>query len=174
MPQYATSGSGSLALNPVLPAVLWPGDQVYLWGATNTNPGFGAADAGAPPPGQIAAPNDGNVNFEDVVTGARSIAVQLASRPGGGAAPGCMVQVIANGNPGAAEVDIQDAAIDADGAYLTNTSSTIYKLTTWTQIGSSNFWTAWSQFQPEGAGFITLKLIANPNGVEYTAKLVYV
>src|ERR1700682_5707453 len=137
MPQYATSGSGSMTLNPVLPAVLWPGDTAYVWGATNTNPGFGQADAAASPPGQIAASNDGNVHFEDVGKGARIIAVQLATRPGGGAPPGCMVQVFANGNPGAAEVDIQDAAIDADGAYLTNTSSTIYKLTTWTQVGNS-------------------------------------
>jgi hypothetical protein len=84
-----------------------------------------------------------------------------------------MVQVFASANPGAAEIDVQDAAIDADGAYVTS-SNTAYKLTTWTQVGGSGLYTAWAEFQPEGGRFISLKVIANPNGVNFIAKVSYI
>jgi hypothetical protein len=165
MPQHFQSGTEALTPNPVLPAVLYPGDDCYVFGTSFA--------AGQPPtPGIIQAPNDANVQFETVAVDERSIAVNLASRPGGGAAPGVMVMVVANGNPGAAEIDVQDAGIDADGAYETNTSSAAYKMTVWTQEGAN--WVSWTELQPEGARFITLLCVANPNGVKFTAKISYV
>jgi hypothetical protein len=165
MGQYATSGSESFTRNPITPTAMWPGDDVYVWGTSFV--------AGQPPtPGQIQAPNDDNVQFEAVAVDERSLAVYLTPRPGGGAPAGCIVQIIANGNPGVMEVDVQDAGIDADGAYQTNLSSAAYKITTWTQ--EMNVWTAWAELQPEGAKFISLLCITNPNGVSLKAKISYV
>jgi hypothetical protein len=163
MPSYANSGLGTMLPNPIPPTVLWPGDQKYVFGTSPNNPG------------QISTPNDSNVITEAVQVGERSIAVVLAARPGGGAPPGCMVQVIASANPGVAEIDVQDAAVDADGAYLTQTTSAAYKMTVWTALmDGSGRYISTTQLQPEGAGFITLKVIANPNAATYTAKIVYV
>jgi hypothetical protein len=149
--------------NPILPTILWPGDFKYLFGTSPNTPGT------------ISTPNDSNVVTEAVVVGERSIAIVLAPRPGGGAPPGLMVQVIASANPGAAEIDVQDAAVDADGAYLTQTTSSAYKITTWTILGdASGRYIGTTELQPEGAGFITLKVIANPNAVTFTAKALYV
>ena len=163
MPSYANSGLGTMTLNPILPTILWPGDQKYLFGTSPNTPGT------------ISTPNDGNVVTEAVIVGERSIAVALAPRAGGGAPPGCMVQVIASANPGAAEIDVQDAATDADGAYLTQTTSAAYKMTVWAALGDgSGRYISTTELQPEGAQFITLKVVANPNGVTYTAKIVYI
>jgi len=162
MPAYANSGLGTMTVNPIVPTVLYPGDEKYVFGTSPNNPG------------QISTPNDSNVITEAVVAGERSIAVALAPRPGGGAVPGVMVQVIASANPGAAEIDVQDAAVDADGAYLTQTTSTAYKMTVWTALGGSGQYISTTQLQPEGGHFITLKVIANPNAVTFTAKIVYV
>src|ERR1700680_1449895 len=119
MAQYATSNTGSLVLNPVSPAILGPGDSVYLWGTSFV--------AGQPPtPGIIQAPNDANVQFETVVVNERSIACNFQPRPGGGNAAGASIMVIANGNPGVMEVDVQVSPMDADGAYLTPSAS--YKI----------------------------------------------
>jgi hypothetical protein len=149
--------------NPVLPTVLWPGDFKYVFG---TSPNL---------PGQIPTPNDSNVVTEAVVVGERSIAVALAPRPGGGAPPGVQVQVIASANPGAAEIDVQDASVDADGAYLTQTTSAAYKLTVWTALGDgSGRFISTTELQPEGTQFISLKVIANPNAVTFTGKVTYI
>ncbi len=165
MPPYATSGTENQTLNTTPATALWPGDQVYVLGTSFV--------AGQPPtPGIIQAPNDTNVQFEAVTIDERTIAVALAPRPGGGAPPGVMVQVTADSNPGVAEIDVEDAAIDADGAYELNTSSTAYKITTFTQEGT--VWTGWTQLQPEGAGFITLRVVLNPNSSKWKAKIVYV
>ena len=161
MPPYATSGTGNVSLNTQLPAALWPGDEYYPFGVATYAPG------------QIQKPNDANVQYEAVVVGERSISCALAPRPSGGSPPGVMVQVFTNGNPGAAEIDVQDANIDADGAYLTPTSSTAYKITTWTQLGASSVYTGFTELQPEGGRFISLKVIANPNAVPMWAKLSY-
>lgn len=164
MPAYNTSGTNSLTPNPVLPTVLMPGDETYLFGTATLTPG------------QSQKPNDSNVLTEAVTVGERSIAVTLGPRPGGGAPPGMFVQVIANANPGAAEIDVQDAAVDADGAYITPapSGSTAWKMTTWTQIGGTTNYIGTTALQPEGGHFNTLKIIANPNSVSFTAKLVYV
>ena len=162
MPQYANNLAGNLTVNPVLPAALLPGDEAYLFGTAVLTPG------------QSQKPNDANVQFEVVTVNERSIAVCLVSRPGGGAAPGIMVQVFANANPGAAEIDVQDAAVDADGAYLTPSGNTAYKLTTWTQLGNSGIYTAFAELEPETGPFVTLKVIANPNAVSFWAKVKYV
>lgn len=156
---YQTSGTGNLTLNPTLPSVLWPGDAVYLFG---TGPGA---------QGGNSLPDDTTVGFEARAVGDRSLAVCLAPRPAGGAPPGVHVEVIANANPGAAEIDVQDAAIDGDGHYLTQSTSTAYKITTWTQVGAN--WIGSTQLQPEGGRFISLKVIANPNAVSFKAKLSY-
>jgi hypothetical protein len=84
-----------------------------------------------------------------------------------------MVQVIASANPGLAEIDVQDAAVDADGAYLTQTTSAAYKMTVWTALPNGTYIST-TQLQPEGGRFISLKVILNPNGVTFTAKLAYV
>lgn len=167
MGQYANSGKGTMAVNPILPAALYPGDDIYILGTSFV--------AGQPPtPGQIQTPNDSNVNFEAFAIGARSLAVVLASRPGGGAPPGVIIQITANANPGVMEIDVQDAAIDADGAYLTNASATnAWKITTWTATNDGK-WTAWTELQPEGTRFMSLKCITNPNAVSLTAKVSYV
>src|ERR1700676_2515602 len=102
MPSYANSGLGTMTVNPVLPTVLWPGDEKYLFGTSPNNPG------------QISTPNDSNVITEAVTVGERSISVALAPRPAGGSPPGVHIQVIASANPGVAEIDVQDAAVDAD------------------------------------------------------------
>src|SRR5580700_11374290 len=100
MPKYFNSGLGTMTVNPVPSTGLLPGDEKYLWGTS-----------GIPPtPGQIQAPNDSNVVTEAVAVNERSIAIQLVPRPGGGSPAGLMVQVIASANPGAAEIDVQDAA----------------------------------------------------------------
>lgn len=159
MPAYATSGSNSLTPNPVLPAVMYPGDDVYVFGTCTQNPG------------QLSTPNDSNVLFETVAAGERSIAVCLAPRPSG-YPPGLMVQVSTNADPGSsAEIDVQDATVDADGAYLTSATTT-YSIKVWTKNGA--IWTAWAQLQPESGRFVSLKCITNPNGVKFTAKLSYV
>lgn len=168
MPSYQNSGLGTMTPNPTLPTVLWPGDEKYVFGTS--------VAAGTPPtPGIIQTPNDSNVVTEAVVVGERSIAVALAPRPGGGAVGGIMVQAIASANPGAAEIDVQDAAVDADGAYLTQTTSAAYKMTVWTALtDGSGRYISTTQLQPEGGRFISLKVIANPNAVTFTAKIVYV
>ena len=162
MPPYpGVQGATVPVKSNACPLVLTPGDSCYMFGVL-------ASTATQLPV------NDTNVAFETVTAGERSISIQLAPRAGGGAPPGIMVQVIANANPGAAEIDVQDAAVDADGCYLTNTSSTAYKLTTWTQLGSTGTYVAWTELQPEGAQFISLLCVANPNAVKFTAKAVYV
>ena len=168
MPSYANSGLGTLTLNPVLPTVLYVGDEKYVFGTS--------VAVGQPPtPGIIQTPNDSNVVLEAVTVGERSIAVALAPRPGGGSPPGVMIQVVASANPGAAEIDVQDAAVDADGAYLTQTTSTAYKLTVWTLLGDgSGRYISTTQLQPEGGHFISLKVVLNPNAISYAAKIVYI
>ena len=165
MGQYATSGTGNISANTQLPAALWPGDEVYLFGTS-----FVAASG--PTPGQIQAPNDANVQFETVTVGERSLSAALAPRPGGGQAAGISVLVVASANPGAAEIDVQVSPSDSDGTYLTPSNSA-YKLTTWTAAGNGQFF-AWTELQPSGDNFISLKVIANPNSVKFTAKLSYV
>lgn len=165
MSQYATSGTNSLTPNPVPPAMLLPGDSVYVFGLSYVG--------GTPTPGQILTPNDSNVQFEAVTLGERSIAVALAPRPGGGAPPGLMVQVNCSINPSSTmEVDIQDSSIDADGAYITNTSSAIYKMTAWTLNGG--IYTTWAELQPEGGVFVSLKIVALTANMKLTAKITYV
>lgn len=159
MPQYATSNTGQLTANTAPPTVLWPGDEFYPFGTTPFVPG------------QQQKPTDANVAFEAVTLNERSISCALAPRPGGGAPPGIMVQVFASAAPGAAEIDVQDSAVDADGAYLTPTNVN-FKLTTWTQNGS--VFTAWAELEPEAGAFVSLKVIANPNGVNFWAKIKYV
>lgn len=161
MPQYKDSGTNNITRNPVQPTALYPGDQTYLFGTKTLVPG------------QQQVPTDNDVQFEAVTVGERSISCQLVPRMGGGVA-GCIVSIMANGNPGAAEIDVQDSATDADGLYITQTSSTAYKINSWTQIGSSNNYFATAEFQPEGGRFISLKCVANPNAVLFTAKVAYV
>jgi hypothetical protein len=160
MTQYANSGLETLAVNPVAPVGLAPGDEVYVFGTK------------VYVPGEVAKPNDTNVQFETVVVDERSIAVTLMPRPGGGSPPAIIVQVSTNANPGAAEIDIQDAAVDADGAYETPTGSTAYKITTFTQENA--IWTAFAEISPAIGRFITLLIVANPNAVAWTAKICYV
>ncbi|MBU6231662.1 hypothetical protein KGP36_03255 [Patescibacteria group bacterium] len=164
MPIYYNNGKNTLAVNPVPPTCLMPGDGKYMLGLS-------VAAGIAPTPGQVQEPNDSNVLFEAVNVNDRSIAINLAPRPMGGSTPGLLVQVSADGDPGAAEIDIQDAAVDADGAYLTPNNA-VYKITAWTLNGA--VYTAWTELQPESGRFVTLKVIANPNGVKFTAKAVYV
>lgn len=163
MPQYANSGTGSLAVNPTLPAALWPGDEIWFFGTSVLTPGV------------QQKPTDANVQLEAVVVGERSIAATLAPRPPGGAPPALMVMVIGSAAPGAAEIDIQDAAIDADGAYLTPTGSIAYKVTAFTALtDGSGRSVAFAEISPEVGHFVSLKVIANPNGVNWAAKGVYV
>lgn len=160
MPAYLTSGTNNLTLNPTPPSALYPGDQIYLFG---TGPGA---------QGGNSLPDDTAVGFEAVQVGERSIACQLVDMPM--RSPGGVhVMVLASANPGAAEIDVQDAAMDADGAYLTQTTSTAYKITTWTQVGASGVYIGTTELQPEGGRFISLKVIANPNAVSFKAKLSY-
>lgn len=161
MPKYNTSGTGNTTLNPIIPAALWPGDECYVWGTAVQTPG------------QIAAPNDTNVVTEAVAVGDRSLAVSLAPRPGGGSAAGIMVQIKASANPGVCEIDVQESAVDCDGGYLTNTTSAAWKITVWTANGDGTF-IAWTELQPEGARFVSLKCVTNPNAVKFQAKIAYV
>ena len=162
MPQYQNSGTGSLAVNPVLPVALWPGDDAWLLGTSTLTPGV------------QQKPTDANVVLEAVTVGERSLACVLASRPGGGAPPSLMVFVIASANPGAAEIDVQDSGTDSDGGYQTPTGSTAYKITTWTALtDGSGKYVGWTELSPEAGRFISLKVIANPNAVNFAAKVSY-
>ncbi len=165
MPQYKTNGSGLMTLNTEFPTVLFPGDEKYVFGLSH-------AEGQPPTPGQIDAPNDTNCVFETVAVAEASIAVALAPRPTGGA-PGVMVQIVASADPGVCEFDVQDAAIDADGAYILPTASTAYIINTWTAVAGGLF-TAWTELQPEGGRFVRIKCITNPNTVKFKAKIVYV
>jgi hypothetical protein len=79
-----------------------------------------------------------------------------------------------NGNPGVMEVDIQNAPMDADGAYLLPTGAT-YKITSWTgPVGPKNYYFAWAELQPVGDDFLRIKVITNPNGVLIAAKVNYI
>lgn len=160
MPQYATSGSLSLVPNTTPPACLWPGDEAYQFGTS------------AFVPGNPQKPTDATVQFETVTVAERSIAVNLANRPGGGSPAGVEVRVFANANPGAAEIDVQIANVDADGAYTTPSGSAAYKITVWTQEG--NQWVGAADLQPLGAPFMTLNVVANPNAVKFWSKVTYV
>lgn len=162
MGQYATSGSNNRTLNTALPTGLVPGGECYVFGTVTATPGVSPA------------PNDTNVQFEAVTVGERSLSVALGSRPGGGAAPGISVQVNASGNPGAAEIDVQTSPVDADGAYQTPTGSAAYKITTWTGPLSDGSYTAFAELQPLADRFASLKVIANPNTVKFTGKIVYI
>lgn len=162
MPAYNTSNSKSLTLNPIAPAALWPGDEVYQFGTA------------AFVPGNPQKPTDATVQFETVTVNERSIAACLAPRPGGGTASGVEVRIFANANPGAAEIDVQISNVDADGAYTTPTGSAAYKITVWTQIGGTNVWVGGADFQPLGADFMTLLVVANPNAVSFWSKAKYV
>lgn len=160
MPPYATSGTNNLTLNTAVPSALYPGDYIYLFG---TGPGA---------QGGNSLPDDTTVGFEAVNVGERSIACQLADLPS--RSPGGVhILVITSANPGAAEIDVQDAAVDADGAYITQSTSAAYKITTWTQVGASANWIGSTELQPEGGRFISLKVVANPNAVQFKAKLSY-
>lgn len=167
MPQYATANTNNNSLNTQLPSVLWPGDSLYLFGLS-----FIAANG--PTPGQIIAANDSNVLPETAAANATSIAAAFAPRPGGGAAPGASILVIANANPGVMEVDVQLSPMDSDGSYALPTGSTTFKINTWTQMGGSTNWFAWAEFEPLSDFFARLKVITNPNAVKLTAKLNYV
>jgi hypothetical protein len=158
MPQYQNNGLNNLAVNPAPPVALRPQEVAYLLGTATT--------AGQPI-------SDSNISFEAVTVGERSIAAMLAARPAAGNAPGLRVQVVARANTGAAEIDVQDAGVDAEGAYATPTGSATYKLTTWTALGGGLFM-AFAELVPETGPFVTLKVIANPNAVSYWAKVTYV
>jgi hypothetical protein len=155
LPIYNGSGSNSLTRNPVPPTVLYPGDSKYLFGVSPNTPGT------------ISTPNDDNVEAETLVDGNASIAICLAPRPGGGAPPGLMVQVFMTADPGAAEVDVQDAAVDADGAYIT-----VDQITVFTNNGS--VYVAWTELEPEAGAFIRVACVLNPNAVSMVVKATYV
>ena len=138
------------------PTVLYPGDQKYL---------FGTAPAGAMP-----QPSDANVVSEAIVAGDESVPVQLASMPG--RVPGCMVQIVASADPGAAVFVIQESAIDTDGSYLVP-SNPAYTLSTWTARGDGTY-TVWSQLQPDSSVLLRLSRSAGGNNVNYKAKIAYV
>lgn len=151
-------------LNP--PPALEQGGDRYLFGTT-------VAAGTGPTPGVVQAPNDANVVTEAAATGVLSQQVHLCPRANGGA-PGVIVQVIASADPGAAEVDIQDAAIDITGAYLTPNNAA-YKLTVWTAMADgTGRYMSYTELQPEGTRFMRLKVVANPNAVTWIAKVVYV
>lgn len=157
MPPYATSGQGTVALNTALPTVLQQGDDFYPFGTAPYTPGA------------ISKPNDTNVQFESVSIGERSIAWTIDHGPAQ-APRSLFVQAFASANPGAAEIDIQDAGIDADGAYAT--PATGNKLgTTWTQVGASGVYTAQVATTQEVGKFSSLKVIANPNAVQFWVKV---
>lgn len=168
MPQYATNNTGNLTLNTQQPSILWPGDSLYLLGTSQV--------AGQPPtPGIIQAANDTNVQFETAGVNYTSIAASFAPRPGGGAAPGASILVVANGNPGVMEVDVQLSPMDSDGSYLLPTGSSTYKINSWTgPTGPNGYYFAWEEFEPLSDFFARLKVITNPNAVKLTAKLNYV
>jgi hypothetical protein len=115
------------------------------------------------------------VQFEAAAVGEASIAANMASRPGGGAAPGASVLIMLNGNPGVMEVDIQTSPMDADGAYLLPTGSGVYKITGWTgPVGPKNYYFAWAELEPLSDVFMRIKVITNPNNVLIAAKVNYV
>jgi hypothetical protein len=159
MPYYATGGSNSQTPNTVLPTVLQPGDEKYVFGTVGANP----------LPGISQNPNDSNVVAEAAVAGGASIAVQLGPRPGGGATPGLSVYVTSSTNPGSSEIDIQEADVDADGAYSLVTSTS--KITTWTQVGA--LWVATIDISSVVGRFVRAYIKTLGTGGNWTVKFTY-
>lgn len=139
-------------LSPVSPN---PGDSVYL---------FGKLLAAAT---QLPV-NETNSDFEAVTVGTPSIAACISNRKEAGSAPAVSLELIANGNPGAANFQLQEASTDADACYLTP-SAAAYTITSFTQKGSN--WVAFVDDIPTGGKFMRVLPSANPNGVSWKAKL---
>jgi hypothetical protein len=84
-----------------------------------------------------------------------------------------MVEIVFSANPGVFEVDIEEAAIDAESSYLLNSSSTAYKITAATARPDGTY-VAWAELQPQGGAFLRLNMVALANVVTTKAKVVYV
>jgi hypothetical protein len=84
-----------------------------------------------------------------------------------------MVEIVFSANPGVFEVDIEEAAIDAESSYLLNSSSTAYKITVATARPDGTY-VAWAELQPQGGAFLRLNMVALANVVTTKAKVVYV
>lgn len=153
------------------PAALLPGDWKYLFGTSSVV-------ATGPTPGVIQAPNDANVQYEDITVPmasaaavARSIAAQLCPVPG--RPPGAMIQLVWPADPGVFTCQVQESARDEDGLYLLNAASAAYTINAATAVGDGRY-TAWTELQPQGGGFIRLKFTALAGSKLVSAKLVYV
>lgn len=148
-------------LNP--PPVLSPGDERYLWGTS-------VAAGVSPTPGQQQAPTDANVVGETLVVGVKSQQVTLTPVPGRVA--GAMVQIVFSGNPGAFEVDVEEAAVDDTNKYILNATSAAYKIVAATAMADGKY-VAWAELQPQGGRFLRLGLVALANVVTVTGKVIY-
>jgi hypothetical protein len=138
-----------------IPRALYPGTSAYLFGTRKT--------------AQLPPASD-NVSFETPGAGQASIPVDMGSQGGANVSivPNVGLELIFNANPGAFNIQVQEADTDADGCFITPAPAA-FTITAATQVGA--FWVARVDLGTIGSGLVRLLCSANPNAVGILAKL---
>jgi hypothetical protein len=153
MPSYLGQPQESQTYDGHNVACLNPGGRIYLFGV-RTNP--------AQPIG------DGNVSFEVPVADLASIEVALV-QPFMSILANVGLELIFNANPGAFNIQVQEADTPADGCYITPSPSA-FTITASTNEGAN--WVARVDLGTIGSKFVRLLVVTWPNAaVGLTAKL---
>jgi hypothetical protein len=155
MPFYP-GASGATTPTAQVPSSIYAGGWAYL---------FGVPTISNEPPG------DSNISGETPTAGEASVAVALAPAMIGSIVRNVGVQLLFSANPGAFNIQVQEADTDADGFYLTPAAAA-YTITAATEIGSTGKYVARADLGAIGSQFIRLFCDANPNAVSIVAKVV--
>ena len=144
--------------SPLSPLAMGPGDWVFVIGKKSAT----ATQSPA---------TDATVTYETPVAPYASIAI-TSGRKEAGYAPSLSVQILFNANPGAFNVQLQEADTDADGCYITPSNSA-FTMTTSTQIQASGIYVVRADLVPLGGRFqrLFIPTNGNPNAVGMIAKL---
>lgn len=133
------------------------------------NPGDSAFLVGVLAAGATQLPiQDNNVDFEEAPVGMVSISACIAGRKEAGSAPAVSLQLIFEIDPGAFNVQLQEASTDADGCYLTP-SAAAFTITSATNTGGK--FVAFVDDIPTGGRFLRILVKLNPNDADLIAKL---
>jgi hypothetical protein len=133
-----------------VPLAVYPGCTAYLFGVQTD---------------KYKPIGDNNVTGESPTSGQASISVALASAIIGSLVRNVGVELIFNGNPGAANFQIQESDTDADGMFVTP-SPAAFTVTTFTQVGTN--WIARVDIGTIGSKFVRILASANPNSATVT------
>lgn len=138
-------------------ASLRRGSRGYFFG-TRTNP--------AQPLG------DGNITAEIPTVGESSIEFCLAKdeKDGSGIYPNVGIELLFSANPGAFNIQLQEADTPADGLYITPTPNA-FTITAVAQVGNTGFYAARVDLGTIGSRFIRLFVSALANAVGLIAKV---